>query len=566
MKPWVVLIAFPSPALAQGLDFLEERIAVDVATATVTHVDVTVTIRVVSPTSEAWILEPPLPIDALDVNGSPAASAPHPSYPGLVRVVDLGRTFEAGEELDLEIRCSGELSCASRSAPGTIACVRNAGETVLVPSSVDLAWYPINLFDLDAFVGSIEVRAPPSFEIAAGQGAPVDDRIEGGVRIARFAIPIPSELFSVYAADALRIESGSVVGLHRTGRPDLMAKAVELGAEIVPLYEERFGVRAVDRTTIVAIPRGFPFGGIGLIGTILIGDYVVGELDYLLEQGVAHELAHTWWGGLAIAEAPEEAGFFSEAFAEYAGRWALGRIQGETTRTAAHRMNAVWYMLGRTDGVDVPILDPAVRDSSAYVFVTYHKGSVVLRTLEAAVGEERFTAVLRDLIGRGRVGSPALLEALGAVGYDATVDVEQWLRRTGYPELRVSRTGGGLEIDPGDYRLHLVLRIDGRDVTTEVGPGPTLVPIEGDPTLIEADPDWTMVRAITPAVRADVSLDGRAPARRTDAHRAAPRRRLRSPLRHQRRPARRRSRPRRDPLTATLPPWAATLPFAAVVR
>lgn len=526
MKRLLMVSLFLVPgraALAQSMDILDQQVTVDVSSSTTTVIELDVQLVATAEASELWILTPPLPVDVLAVDGESASMRPHPSYPELVRTITLPKALSSGDTATLYLRVSGQLDCASRLMPGTLACVRSSAETVLVPASPDVSWYAINLTQLDTFVGQVTVRAPEGFMVAAGQGAPKEETSDGVVKTVRFAYDDPTELLYVYAADASRFEAEGptpVVGYARSGRPELMQEAVELAAELLPLYEERFGVAPVDQATIVAVPRGFPFGGIGLIGTILIGDYVVGEADYLLEQGVAHEIAHTWWGGLASSSDPAAAGFFAEAFAEYSARWALGRLQGEAVRAAANRMNAVWYMYRRPEGVDVPIIDPDVRESEAYVFVTYHKASVVLRTLEQAVGEERFTTVLRRLLAEGpnRLEIDSLVNALAEAGYDASADVDQWLMRSGYPTLTIGAAleeGLTLEISTDDpYHLELPVELldgAGRSTKTriQVGPGLMRHSLEEAPLLVRVDPEWTAVREVQPAVPGDVSFDGR---------------------------------------------------------
>ena len=66
-----------------------------------------------------------------------------------------------------------------------------------------------------------------------------------------------------------------------------------------------FGALPVDDVRFVPLSGRFPFGGMGLLGTILIGDFITfPEFDYMIEQGAAHELAHSWWGGMTSTVDP----------------------------------------------------------------------------------------------------------------------------------------------------------------------------------------------------------------------------------------------------------------------
>jgi hypothetical protein len=514
----LALIPFSGTAFAQTFDILRQEITIDVSSSTVTALDISAELAADGPTSEIWIFAPPLPIASLAIDGVEAGVTGHPQYPDLVKIVQLPRPYEDGEPFSLMLRSSGALSCSSRLRPGTLACVRNADETVLVPASPDAGWYLLNLFAFDPFEGAITIRAPSGFELASVQGEPEELMEEGDRTTARFAFE-PTEALAVYAGRARRVEAPGVLGLYTGDREAKMQRAVDLAAELVPLYRERFGPAPFDRATIVSIPRGFPFGGIGLVGTVFFGDYVVGELDYLLEQGTAHELAHTWWGGLASSADPAAAGFFSESFAEWSARWALGRVQGSEARASGNRMNAVWYMYGRPDGMDIAVLDPAVRESPLFVFVTYHKAPVVLGMIESAMGETAFTEALRATIARGAGASSiaTLLEDFERAGYDASRDVRQWLEGTGFPRLAVSaeRANGNVALSielAEDFHFELPARAyrpDGtfEEVRLRVSPGTTRHELSGDPVSIELDPEWTSVREIR-AAEGDVSFDG----------------------------------------------------------
>jgi aminopeptidase N len=293
----------------------------------------------------------------------------------------------------------------------------------------------------------------------------------------------------------------------------------------VELCESRYALLGLDEVHLLTFSEMTPFGGLGLLGNVYLHEFVLwDDFAYIREQGVAHELAHSWWGGLASSGVFHEAGFLAEAFAEYSAWWALGTLQGDDVRTSGARMNAVWYMFGRPGRDDIAVVDEGVLESELYVFVTYHKGSVVLRTLEERVGPEAFAEALRAFVARGGGGLSvdALSEDLQAAsGVDVSSDVEQWLRRPGYPELVVATAetaeGVVLQVEAiGDFRFRLPLRIELDDGATieegiDVEPGTTEHVLEAGSRVVrvQADPRWTLVRRVTPAVDGDVTLDGR---------------------------------------------------------
>ncbi|HZO12492.1 MAG TPA: hypothetical protein VFB62_04520, partial [Polyangiaceae bacterium] len=151
------------------------------------------------------------------------------------------------------------------------------------------------------------------------------------------------------------------------------------------------------------------------------------------------------------------------------------------------------------------------------------KGPLVLRTLEQAAGEEAFAEALRSFLARGYGGLSldGLIEDIAAASdYDATADVEQWLRRTGFPRVAVTSRFDGDAVQlslatTGDFTFALPVRIvfsDGRtvDQRLDLAPGTRehAILVDEHPIAVEIDPRWTAVREITAALPGDVTLDG----------------------------------------------------------
>src|SRR5688572_33057316 len=134
MKPSIlslILIPFSGTALAQSFDILRQDVTVDISTSTTTAIEMAAEVAAVGTTSELWMLVPPLPVASFFVDGAEATVRSHPQYPDLVKIVELPRTFEDGEAFSLVVRSEGALRCNSQLQPGTLACVRDAAQTIL---------------------------------------------------------------------------------------------------------------------------------------------------------------------------------------------------------------------------------------------------------------------------------------------------------------------------------------------------------------------------------------------------------------------------------------------------
>ncbi len=518
------LVSAPSARAAS--DVLSQDIAVDLTGDTL-HVEVDARVH----------LDGPLPIYALvapavdvEVGGQPATLEDEPQYPGLVQWLTPadGVVPDGGADVDVHLVLDGAPSCASRVQPGLDACTFHGDEVVLLPDEPGAAWYLISLLASDPFSGSVTVHAPAGMFVAAGQGAAVDSAVlDDGSSRSRFDIAVDTELLGVFArdvdtvsttaGDGKRVVAGVPADAQGGDSHDVMQRVAETGARVLPRYEEMYGPLAVDEIHYLPVSGRYPFGGMGLLGDIFLGDFVTWpQFDFIVEQGAAHELAHSWWGGMTTAANPDEGGFLQEAFAEYSAWRALG-VDDDDVRTAGTRMNAVWYMTQIGDA-DLAILD-AANDPDAYVLVTYHKGSTVLRSLEEKVGADVFTAALRALVDRGpgQLTVDALAEEIDdAGGGDVSTFLDQWLRAPGWPTLRAGFDGETLCIDvEGDYDVDVPVRAVAADGTvTEAvlsadAAHAGAAKLGADTVLVEVDPRWTLVRTVAPALAGDVSLDGR---------------------------------------------------------
>jgi hypothetical protein len=455
------------------------------------------------------------------VDGEPVPTAFHPEAPAYVIVATLPRRVTAGTRLVVEADLEGPPRCSVPGRPGS-TCFHSASETILMMAGGGDAWFVSDIYGMNAFTGTITVRAPAGHVIRAGQGLPIEETtLPDGSQEVRYRIEAATSLVPLYAgmADVATADGAEVI--HHAGRDDpaKVQEVADLASDVAAFLGTHYERAAPEPVRIVLVPRTFVAGGMGLLGNVFMGEYVAGDLDYLLRQGVAHELAHTWWGGFASIGGIEESGFFQEAFAEYSAWLTLGELDGAAARVAGNRMNAVWYMYGRPGDRDVAILDPLAYRSEVYVHAMYHKGSLVLRSLEHELGRERMTAVLRAMIAGGpnTLGEAGFRDALRTGGF-ADVDrfFAEWLETTGFPRIAATSTwsDGALDVVlaiEGDFTMTLPLRATFEDGTTETMNTTSLQtswPLAERPVHVEVDPEWAYVRELLPSVPGDVNLDG----------------------------------------------------------
>jgi hypothetical protein len=520
-------LAITAPAAAQWPDIVAQEIVADLS-VDVPRITTTATLRITEETTEIYLYTPSFPEARFRAGDVELPLVEVEGTGGRAVYATLATPAAAGTELEVTLEVSGAPSCRRG---GAAICAFSDDEIVLLPATMGPAWHLVGLFGADPFRARTVVRAPAHLEVVAGQGMPASVETNGATREWTFVTDHETEGLMIYARAVPRIvsPSGRAVAYADPELAEIamgVDRALETADRVIPVYETLFGPLGVDELHIVTASDVYPFGAMGLLGNVIVPEVILGErYGYLHEQGIAHEIAHTYWGGLTSARTEEiaESSFLQEAFAEYSAWRALGEVHGPAARTSGVRMNALWYMFGRGEHRDVATLS-VPGDDPLFVFVVYHKGSVFLRTLEETVGRDALTAALRALVdeGPGRLTLERFATAVEtASGIDPRPLIASWLERPGFPTLTVGASFDETELAldvsiDGAFDVRLPVDLVDRDgtrarVVLDVPRGTSTHRISAERAsvvAVELDPEWTMSRRIVPAITGDVSLDG----------------------------------------------------------
>jgi leukotriene-A4 hydrolase len=243
------------------------------------------------------------------------------------------------------------------------------------------------------------VRVPPGFLALMSAENPTAKTADG---IYRFRMPqaVPSYLLALAVGDLAWQPLSNRSGVYAL--PAMLERAAwELAdtPRMIAAAEKLYGPYRWGRYDLLVLPPSYPYGGMEnprltfATPTILAGDRSLVSL-------VAHELAHSWSGNL-VTNASWNDFWINEGFTVYIERRIMEALYGKDYAD----MLAV---LGRQEledtlrekGPQSPDtrlrLDLAGRDpDDAVSDVAYEKGALLLATVEAAVGRERFDRFLR---------------------------------------------------------------------------------------------------------------------------------------------------------------------------
>ncbi len=180
------------------------------------------------------------------------------------------------------------------------------------------------------------------------------------------------------------------------------------GAEIVlnqaeaalQSYNERFGpypFTEFDLVSTTTFALGVEYPGIVAILVDLYdpaGQVRGSSTGPLLEGVVAHEVAHQWFYGVVGNDQVDEP-WLDEALAQYATLLYYQDVHGEAGADGFRRsLERRWQRVAKADiPIGLPVRD---YDDRSYGALVYGRGPLFVETLVETMGQETFTAFLRD--------------------------------------------------------------------------------------------------------------------------------------------------------------------------
>lgn len=234
----------------------------------------------------------------------------------------------------------------------------------------------------------------------------------------------------------------------------------DLHAESIEWMERYTGIAyPFGKLDFVLIP-GFQYGGMEHIGNIFYR-----ESSLMLETDasrarqlrrarlIAHETAHMWFGNLVTMAWFNDV-WLKEVFANFMA----AKIVNPSFPDINHDLNFVWSHLPSAFSEDRsrgshPIqqeLDNLKNAGTLYGRIIYQKAPVVMRQLEARLGEERFRDGLREYLQRHAYGNATwddLITILDRLtGEDLSRWSTVWVKRAGMPTYRLAYQRGGRQI------------------------------------------------------------------------------------------------------------------------
>jgi aminopeptidase N len=222
----------------------------------------------------------------------------------------------------------------------------------------------------------------------------------------RMTHPVAPYLIAISIGDLAFRELGPRTGVYT--EPSMLEAAASEFTDLEKMVAEAealYGPYRWGRYDLLVLPPSFPFGGMEnprltfATPTVIAGDRSLVSL-------VAHELAHSWSGNL-VTNATWADFWLNEGFTVYFENRIMERVYSK--RFADMLADLGWDELqsqiadlGGPRAADTRLhIDLAGRNpDDGMTNIAYEKGATFLRTIEAAVGRERWDAYLKDYFDR----------------------------------------------------------------------------------------------------------------------------------------------------------------------
>ena len=376
------------------------------------------------------------------------------------------------------------------------------------------AWYPLLEAGLMTF--SLTVQAPDGWDAVSQGGRTGQKKTKAGVSIG-WDSPEPQEEAYLIASRFSRYErtADRITAQVFLRRPDegLANKYLDATIRYIAMYEKLIGPYPYKKFALV---ENFWETGFGMPSFTLLGPTVI-RLPFIINTSFPHEILHSWWGN-SVYPVYEE-GNWSEGLTAYLADHLLKEQQdgGPEYRLNTLQKYADYVVSGR----DFPLTGFTSRHSPSTEAVGYGKSLMLFHMLRRALGDKTFIAGIRGFYRDEQFRFATfddLRESLEkASGRDLRPEFDQWVKRTGAPEIKLrdaetGRQGEGdvvkavlEQVQTGDpYRLHVpvAVTVEGSDkavqaVIAVTGKKQDLsLATPGRPLRIDIDPEFDLFRRL----------------------------------------------------------------------
>ncbi|HWD90280.1 MAG TPA: M1 family metallopeptidase [Mucilaginibacter sp.] len=305
-------------------------------------------------------------------------------------------------------------------------------------------WIPCVDNIADKATVDFTVTAPDHYQVISNGSKISETTMPGGIKETHWkeSAPLPTKVMVIGVANFAINHTGDVgkIPVYTYVFPenkDVGFGSYSVAKEILNYYINKFGPYAYEK--LANVQSKTIFGGMENASCIFYFENSVGDKG--IEELMAHEIAHQWFGDAASEKSFAHL-WLSEGFATYMTNVYLENKYGEDIlkqRMTEDRKTVFDFEKQRF----TPVVDTAVRDNFMQLLNanSYQKGGWVLHMLRRKIGDDAFWNGVRSYYAKydgGNANTGDLqAEMENASGQDLRQFFKQWLYTPGHVHLSV---------------------------------------------------------------------------------------------------------------------------------
>ena len=306
-------------------------------------------------------------------------------------------------------------------------------------------WLPCADYPADKATVDFIVTAPDHYQVVANGLKTEEKELTGNLKLTHWkeSAPLSTKVMVIGVADFAVDNTGDIgnIPVYSYVFPenkDTGFISYAVAKEILPFYVKMFGPYAYEK--LANVQSKTIFGGMENASAIFYFENSVG--DKSIEELMAHEIAHQWFGDAASEKSFAHL-WLSEGFATYMTNVYLENKYGIET-LQKHLKTDRAMVLGFEKRRLTPVVDTAVKDNFMQMLNanSYQKGGWVLHMLRRKLGDTLFWKGIRAYYAQyknSNANTDDFKNVMAkASGQNLDQFFKQWLYTSGHPTLDIT--------------------------------------------------------------------------------------------------------------------------------
>ena len=296
-------------------------------------------------------------------------------------------------------------------------------------------WVP--WFNDELITFSLTCTLPGEWDVVS-QGKRTMHKLSGKQRVTRWESPERMEEVFLIAAPfheySYSVGAVEAMAFLRTPDENLANKYLETTAQYLEMYRQLVGPYPFAKFALV---ENFWETGYGMPSFTLLGEKII-RFPFILHSSYPHELLHNWWGNSVYVDF--KTGNWCEGLTAYMADHLIAEQRGKGAEYRRAALQRYTDYVNRSN--DFPLRQFHSRHNAATEAVGYGKCMMVWDMLRENVGDKLFVKGFQTFYRDNKfkkAGFNDIRQSFETVcGLDLKTFFDQWINRTGAPELRLS--------------------------------------------------------------------------------------------------------------------------------